>query len=98
MREFLIQHDGKLEKFPFRWTLLVKKKSEKKHLLQNNNKNISRLEDFNKNTDTSNLDPLKAKIYFHQLKLDLVFFDYPYNQINTMENTKYDTPLIDAHK
>ena len=56
-----MQHDGKLENFPFRGPLLTNKKLAKEQLLQNNHKNGSRLNEFNKYTDTSNTSSTQAK-------------------------------------
>ena len=40
----------------------------------------------------------KAKISRHGPKINSVLFEYPYYQINPMENTNDDTQLIDAHE
>ena len=48
--------------------------------------------------DTSIPYPPKATISRHQPKVNSVSFEYPYNQINNMENTNYDTHLIDYHE
>ena len=87
-----MQHGGKLQTCPFRGTLLMNKNSDREHILQNNNKNISRPKDFNKNTD-----PTQSTIARHQPKSNSLGFEEPYDHINTMENTHDETHIIDKH-
>ena len=91
-------HYVKLETCPFRGPLFVKKKASIEQILQSNLIKGSRPKDFNKNTDTSSLDPPKAKISCHWPKIKAVWFEDPQDQINSMENRNYATHLIDAHE
>ena len=93
----LTQHDGKLETFPFRGTLVINKKSSREQLLHKNNKNGSLPKYFNKNTDTSNTDPTQDTIDCNWPKVNSVRFEYLYDHINPMENTHDDTHLLDTH-
>ena len=78
----MMRHYGKLENCPFRVPLFIKKNAAREQLLQNNHTNVSRPKYFNKNTDTSSSDPLKARIARHQLKINSVRFKDTYDHIN----------------
>ena len=94
-----MQHNVKLDNFPFRGSFFLNKKSSIQQLLQNNHKNGSRPKDFDKNIYTSNnIDPLRATISCTLPKVNLVQFEDPYDHINPMENTHEYTNLIDTQE
>ena len=65
VRKLSMQNYGKLETCPFIGPFFIKRKSDIEHLLHNNNKNVSRPKEFNKNNDTSNTAPPQATISLH---------------------------------
>ena len=91
-----MQHDVKLDNCTFRGPFLIKKNPERDQLLHNNHGSIPK--DFNKNTDTSRSVPPKAIFARHRPKVKSVCFEYPYENINYMNNTNDDTHLIDAYE
>ena len=93
-----MQHDGKLDTFTFIGPLFIKKNAAREYLLNKNLKNVSQPKHFNKNTDTSNSAPLKAKIDHRRPKVNSVCFEYPYNHINHMYNSHDYAHLIDTHE
>ena len=93
-----MKHDGKLEKFPSKGPLFIKKKEPIEHRFHNNHKNLSRPKDFNKNTDTPSSDPNMAIISYHQPRVNWFRFEEPYGQINNIYNTNDETQIIDAHE
>ena len=93
-----MQHDGKLEHFPFGVPLFVNKNPARENLLHNNHRNLSIPKDFNKNTDTSSSFPPKDTISCHKPKVNSVRFEDPYYQINHVVNTNDYNDLIDAHE
>ena len=93
-----MQHDGKLEHFPFGVPLFVNKNPARENLLHNTHRNFSIPKDFKKNTDTSSSDPPKAEISHHQPKVNSVRSEDPYYHINHVGNTNDETHIIDANE
>ena len=92
-----MQHSGKLENFPFRIPLNIKKKEPIEQLLQNNHKHGSIPKYFNKKTDTyNNTGCPEATIACPVPKVNSVYFEDPYDHINPMDNPHEDTHLIDT--
>ena len=93
-----MQHDGKLQNFPFRGPFFINKKSAREQLLQKNHKNGSLPKEFNKNTHTSKKAPPKTTTSCHQLKANPVRFEDQYDNRNPMENTHEYTNIIDTQE
>ena len=93
-----MQHDVRLETWPFRVPLFIKKRSARYQLLQNNHQNLSRTKYFNKNTDAFNAAPPQDSIVCHQPKVNAVRFEDPYEHINPMDNIHEDTHIIDTQE
>ena len=72
--------------------------AEREQLLNNNHKHGSIHQYFNNNIDTSRLGLTKDTIDHHEYKVKLVFFEDPYDHINTMDNTDGEIHLIYAHE
>ena len=78
--------------------MLINKKLAREHLLRKNIINRSRPKDFSKNTNISSSYPHKAKIACRQPKVKLFRSEDPYDKINPMENTNYDTHIINVNE
>ena len=76
----------------------MSKNTSREQLLQKNHKNWSQPKDFNKNIDTPNTSPPQAKMAYHRPKLNSVWFEYPYDHINPMENTQEDINPIEPQE
>ena len=75
----------------------LRQKEARENLYKNNHKKGSITKDFKK-SDTSIPAPPEATIDLLEPEINSVWFEYPYNQINYIDNTNYDTHLIDAHE
>ena len=69
---------GELETYYFRGPLFIKEMSAREQILQNNLKNGSWPEYFNKNTDKTNIDPTQATVAHNLQKFKSVHFEDPY--------------------
>ena len=93
-----MQHDIKLETYPFIGPLFINKKESTEHILQNNHKHGSITKDLNRNIDTSISGPSKYTLVRHKPKVNLVRFFDPYDHINPMDNTNDETHLVDTNE
>ena len=91
-----MQHDGKIETCHFCGPLFINKNATREQLPQIKYKKISISKYFKKGNATAGSGPPKYTFQRHQPKMHSVWFNYPYNYINTRDNNNDPTNLVNA--
>ena len=79
---------------PFPRSLIHQENTSREQLLKINHEHGSRPKEFTKDSDISGSGTPKSTFKHHQPKVNPVHFNFPYEFINTRDNTNGPTPLV----